>query len=190
MVVKAKTCKTEKEKANILTDDLVQLEKYVKDFWQFLPVPSCYTTPAFNILEMSQSLEELCDFTAQELTGEGVERLFIDKEAVGDLQEELSSNRAIFSKAIELLTQEGRSVPVSLSAVARQDEEGNIIGYFFAFADTRERKQFESELTERIEELEKFQNLAINRELKMVELKAEIVKLKGLKVGGDNLKIK
>jgi len=166
----------------LLDDDLSQLEKYVKDFWQFLPVPSCYTTPAFNILEMSKSLEELCDFTTEELTGEGLDRLFIDKESVAELQEELASQRAIFTKTIELLTQEGMSVPVSLSAVARQDVDGSIIGYFFAFADTRERKQFESELRERIEELEKFQNLAINRELKMVELKEEIARLKELKV--------
>lgn len=69
---------------------------------------------------------------------------------------------------------------VSLSAVARQDEDGSIVGYFFAFTDIRERKQFESELKERIEELEKFQNLAIGRELKMVELKEEIAKLKAI----------
>lgn len=77
--------KAEKGRTKLLNEDLAQLEKYIRDFWQFLPVPSCYTTPAFNILEMSKSLEALCDFTSEEFTGEGLERLFIDKEAVIDL---------------------------------------------------------------------------------------------------------
>ncbi|OGJ21308.1 hypothetical protein A3K73_05645 [Candidatus Pacearchaeota archaeon RBG_13_36_9] len=58
-----------------------------------------------------------------------------------------------------------------------KDEKGNVIGILGIFWDITERKKAEEELKERAEELEKFNQFAVGRELKMVELKKEINEL-------------
>ena len=60
----------------------------------------------------------------------------------------------------------------------RKGEEGEVVGYFFGVFDLTEIKKKEEELQEKMEELEKFNRLAVGRELKMIELKEEIKKLK------------
>jgi hypothetical protein len=60
----------------------------------------------------------------------------------------------------------------------RKSEEGEIIGYFLGFFDLTEIKKTEAELRYRLEEVEKLQRLVVGRELKMIELKEEIERLK------------
>ena len=90
---------------------------------------------------------------------------------------------------LTLISKGKKEIPVSLSVSGRKDEAGNFIGYFVALSDiTRIKKYRESleeqvkertkELREKIWELEKFQKIAVGRELKMVELKEEIKKIK------------
>lgn len=55
---------------------------------------------------------------------------------------------------------------------------GSYVGRVWSFRDVTERKKTEGELEERMEELEKFYDMAVNRELRMKELKEEIASLK------------
>ena len=72
-----------------------------------------------------------------------------------------------------------------------RDENGDIIGILVRTEDITERKQAEEELKKRVDELERFHDLTVDRELKMVELKEEIEALKAekekLESKGDNL---
>jgi len=58
--------------------------------------------------------------------------------------------------------------------MVRKDAKGNIIGYFLSLTDMWERKQTEEQLKDKMVELEEFHNLAIGRELKMIELEKEV----------------
>ncbi len=58
-----------------------------------------------------------------------------------------------------------------------RDDSGKVVSLLRISDDISERKQTEEERKKRLEELEKFHNLAVGRELRMTELKAQIKKL-------------
>lgn len=58
------------------------------------------------------------------------------------------------------------------------DKQGNFIEFQSVGCDITERKRMEEELRKRIEDLEKFYDMAVSRELKMKEMKNEIESLK------------
>ncbi len=64
-----------------------------------------------------------------------------------------------------------------LKTVPIRDENGRLISVIEVGRDITERKKMEKEVKERIEELEKFYEMAIGRELRMKELKDEIKRL-------------
>jgi hypothetical protein len=74
-----------------------------------------------------------------------------------------------------LVHKDGQRIDVELS--------GNIISYqekpadMVMIHDITERKKAEKELKEKIEELERYKKITVNRELKMIELKTEMNKL-------------
>lgn len=175
---KAKKSKRQPKNNNLLLEDLMQLESYVRAFWEFLPIPICYVNPAFNIIDAGKKFEQFSGFEASELIGQGLERFFLDPQEVREIEKKTKEEEAIFKKETVFLTKGDREVPVSISVAPRKDEKNNVIGYFFAFLDITERKKFEQELKERIEALERFQRIAVGRELKMVELKEALQRAK------------
>jgi signal transduction histidine kinase len=58
------------------------------------------------------------------------------------------------------------------------DEKGEITGIACVIRDITERKCAEEESKKRVKELEEFYRMAVGREMKMIELKEEIEKLK------------
>jgi PAS domain S-box-containing protein len=174
-----------------LLQDLEDLESYLRDLWQFLPLPICYLNPYRIILDVNLALENFFSFSFEELIGQNVKIFFSEKKFFEDLFEEISAKKKIINRECEVITKNGEKKFVHLSARTREDKEGNLIGYYFSFSDISELKKLQldldekikertKELQERIEELEKFHRLAVERELKMIELKEEIEKLKKL----------
>jgi len=163
------------------SENLNWLESYIRSFWAFLPIAVCYVNPAFNILEISNALEKLSGFKTLEIVGQNLEKLFVEPKEFNKVQKELWKKQSIENKKVVLFLRKGKRITVNLSALSRKDEGGNIIGYFFAFLDITKREKFEKELKEKIEDLEKFRKLTEGRELKMIELKQEIKKLKAQK---------
>ena len=80
---------------------------------------------------------------------------------------------------------DGRLTDVLYNASVYKHSRGNVLGVFAAARDITARKRAEEELTEqrrreldRLAEFEKFQELTVGRELKMVELKKHIEELR------------
>jgi hypothetical protein len=60
-----------------------------------------------------------------------------------------------------------------------QKMDGVTIGRIWSFNDATEKTRLANQEKDRIDQIERINKLAIGRELKMVELKQEIAKLKG-----------
>lgn len=172
-----------------LSDNLEALEAYANDIWQFFPLPVCHVNPFQVILDANLALEEFFGWETLELTGEKVDIFFVDKTQIQKIYQDILGKREIIEEEGEVITKNGEKKIVNISARAREDSKGNIIGYYLALTDITELKELQKELEkkveertkelkERVAELERFQKLAVGRELKMAELKEEIEKLK------------
>lgn len=77
-----------------------------------------------------------------------------------------------------VLTKGGKERFIAWHNTILKDEQGNITGSLSSGEDITARREVENKLKERMYELEKFYDMAINREIKMKEIKEEIVRLK------------
>ncbi|MCK5504624.1 MAG: PAS domain S-box protein [Thermodesulfovibrionia bacterium] len=73
---------------------------------------------------------------------------------------------------------DGYAFPVQLMSDAVTNVEGEVTGIVTTCEDITERKEMEKEIMERVEDLERFYEMSVGRELKMKDLKKEIKKLK------------
>jgi len=87
-----------------LSQDLEDLGKYLKDLWQFLPLPILYANPLFVILDVNSAMENLFSLKAMELIGEKVEILFEEKSTIKRILEELSREKRIENKEVEIVS--------------------------------------------------------------------------------------
>ena len=72
---------------------------------------------------------------------------------------------------------DGSVFPVQLMSDVIKDSGGNPVGIVTTCEDITERKKMENEIKERVEDLEKFYEASIHREVKMKDLKGAIKKL-------------
>ncbi|MEK7173445.1 MAG: PAS domain-containing protein [Patescibacteria group bacterium] len=164
--------KREKE----LTEDLQVLEGYIKSFWEILPIPVCSTNPIFTILETGRTFDILFGYGKDELMGSFLDALFEREDDFKRFSTQFSQEKKLANFEVVLRTKKGKNLSVLISAIAREDEQGEVVGHLFSFVDVSLIKKTERELREKVEELEKVNKLMIGRELKMVELKEEIKK--------------
>lgn len=170
-------------------EELEELERYIEELSTFLPLPFCIVNPSGVILNINQTFTDLTGYNNLEIIGEKMNHLFDKKKEAGDLERRILKEGLVKNQEMTLITKSKVPVIVNVSGSVRKDREGNFIGYFLAFSDISELKKLQKELEqkveertrqykEKMEELEKFNKLAVGRELKMVELKQEIEKLK------------
>jgi hypothetical protein len=79
----------------------------------------------------------------------------------------------------------GEVIPTTLNASALRDQDGNVIGAIGILRDMREYlkvvrdlEESKAELQEKILDLEKFEEVVVGRELKMIALEKESEKLR------------
>lgn len=175
-----------------LVQNLEDLENYIKDLWQFLPLPICYVNPYQNILDANSAIEKFLKVEPLGMVGERIDKFFVDKNYYQKFYERILKEKIVINEECEVLTKNNEKRTVNISGSSRENGDGHIIGYYLALSDIEELKRLQEELEEkieertkelqkRIEELEKFQKVAVGRELKMVELKKEISHLKKTK---------
>jgi len=172
-----------------ISDELEELERYIDELSRFLPLPFCIVNPSDMILNVNKAFCDLTGYDELEIVGEPIGKVFEEEEEVGVLKEKVLKNGLVKGQEMILATKNQKAVNVSVSSSLRKDPDNNMIGYFFAFLDISELKKLQrgleqkveertKQLKEKIDELERFNHLAVGRELKMVELKQEIEKIR------------
>jgi len=136
-----------------------------------------------RVIFWNKQAEKIFGYKAEEIIGKDIHLLCAPKRYHDDYMRGFdlfrrSGKGQVIGKTTEVtaLRKNGEEFPVELSVGAfRMKDRWHAVAII---RDVSERKRMEKELKEKIEELERFYNLTIDRELRMIELKKEIDELR------------
>lgn len=135
-----------------------------------------------GITLFNPSAEQMFGYAAKEVIGQNVTTLMPERYRQAHLEGLKRVNSGgephIIGKVVELsgLKKDGSEFPLELSLAVWKKGRGAY--YTAVIRDISERKKTEAEFKKHTEELERMNKLMVGRELKMVELKNEITRLK------------
>ncbi|MGB2874391.1 MAG: PAS domain-containing protein, partial [Gaiellaceae bacterium] len=139
-----------------------------------------------KILEANDAVSELLGFRRDEVVEQSLSR-FISEEETREFTAALREvvERGVTRNArLNPRAATGEVIPTSLNAAALRDGEGNVIGAIGVLRDmrayeevVRDLEQSKTELQEKILDLEKFEEVVVGRELKMINLEKELERL-------------
>src|SRR5919107_780942 len=140
-----------------------------------------------KILQANDAASELLGFRPDELVEQSLSR-FISPEEKREFTAALREvvERGVTRNArLNPRSASGEVIPTTLNASALRDPDGSVIGAIGILRDMREYmkvlrdlEESKSELQEKILDLEKFEEVVVGRELKMIALEKEIENLK------------
>ena len=139
-----------------------------------------------KILQANDAASELLGFRPDELVEQSLSR-FISAEEKREFTAALREvvERGVTRNArLNPRSASGEVIPTTLNASALRDPDGNVIGAIGILRDMREYlkvvrdlEESKAELQDKILDLEKFEEVVVGRELKMIALEKEAEKL-------------
>src|SRR3989440_676134 len=140
-----------------------------------------------KILQANDAVSELLGFRTDEVVEQSLSR-FISPE---ETQEFTAALREVVERGVTRNARpnprsaSGEVIPTTLNASALRDSDGKVIGAIGILRDmrayekvVRDLEESKAELQEKILDLEKFEEVVVGRELKMIALEKEIENLK------------
>jgi PAS domain S-box-containing protein len=166
--------------------DMRELDKaraYAESLIKNAPDPVFVSDLEGKILEANDAVSELLGFRRDEVVEQSLSR-FISEEETREFTAALREvvERGVTRNArLNPRAATGEVIPTSLNAAALRDADGNVIGAIGVLRDMREYEavvrdleQSKTELQEKILDLEKFEEVVVGRELKMIALEKEL----------------
>src|SRR2546428_812706 len=166
--------------------DMRELDKaraYAESLIKNAPDPVFVSDLEGKILQANDAVSELLGFRQDELLEQSLSR-FISSEETREFTAALREvvERGVTRNArLNPRSASGEVIPTTLNASALRDPDGNVIGAIGILRDMREYEQVvrdleksKSELQEKILDLEKFEEVVVGRELKMIALEREL----------------
>jgi PAS domain S-box-containing protein len=170
--------------------DMRELDKaraYAESLIKNAPDPVFVSDLEGKILQANDAVSDLLGFRADELIEQSLSR-FISPEETREFTAALREvvERGVTRNArLNPRCASGEVIPTTLNASALRDPEGKVIGAIGIFRDMRAYEQVvrdleesKSELQEKILDLEKFEEVVVGRELKMIALEKELESLR------------
>src|SRR2546428_588904 len=151
-----------------------------------------------KILQANDAVSQLLGFRQDEVLEQSLSR-FISPEETREFTaalREVVARGVTRNARLNPRSASGKVIPTTLNASALRDPDGKVIGAIGILRDMREYAQVvhdleksKSELHEKILDLEKFEEVVVGRELKMIALEKELESLRKeverLTAGGD-----
>src|SRR5262249_10863210 len=166
--------------------DMRELDKaraYAESLIKNAPDPVFVSDLEGKILEANDAVSELLGFRRDEVVEQSLSR-FISEEETREFTAALREvvERGVTRNArLNPRAATGEVIPTSLNASALRDSDGSVIGAIGVLRDMREYEavvrdleQSKTELQEKILDLEKFEEVVVGRELKMIALEKEL----------------
>ena len=151
------------------TKELSELVSYINDIWQFVPVPLVYTSPLGVVFDVDSAFENMSNMKKDDVIGQFVVEMFESQAKIKKLLEETIKTGKAFCEECRLKANQGKTVPVTVSTVARKDRKGETIGIFLALIDKTERNQTETVLRQSYEKLQKTMESAVEAMSRVIE---------------------
>jgi PAS domain S-box-containing protein len=159
---------------------------YAESLIKNAPDPVFVSDLEGKILEANDAVSELLGFRRDEVVEQSLSR-FISEEETREFTAALREvvERGVTRNArLNPRAATGEVIPTSLNASALRDADGNVIGAIGVLRDmrayeevVRDLEQSKTELQEKILDLEKFEEVVVGRELKMIALEKELESL-------------
>ena len=182
MVMESGVDITEKKLAD---DALRKAGEYNRSLIEASLDPMLTIGPDGKITDANTATAKVTGVSLEGLIGTDFSDYFTEPDRARAVYETVFREGLVRDYELEIRSTGGHVTPVLYNASVYRDHTGTIIGVFAAARDITAHRRFENEVRERRQkemerllELEKFQRLTVGRELKMVELKKEIVELK------------
>src|SRR5436305_9188764 len=160
---------------------------YSDSFIKNAPEPVFVSDLEGKILQANDAVYELLGFRPDEVLEQSLSR-FISPE---ETREFLAALREVIERGVTRNARlnprsaSGEVIPTTLNASALRDADSKVIGAIGILRDmrayekvVRDLQESKSELQEKILDLEKFEEVVVGRELKMIALEKEIENLK------------
>jgi PAS domain S-box-containing protein len=166
--------------------DMRELDKalsYSQSLIENAPDPVFVSDLEGKILQANDAVSELLGFRRDEVVEQSLSR-FISEEETREFTaalREVVARGVTRNARLNPRSATGEVIPTTLNASALRDPEGNVIGAIGILRDmrayeqvVRDLEQSKIELQEKILDLEKFEEVVVGRELKMIALEKEL----------------
>jgi PAS domain S-box-containing protein len=170
--------------------DMRELDKaraYAESLIKNAPDPVFVSDLEGKILQANDAVFALLGFRPDELIEQSLSRFISAEETRAFLAalREVVERGVTRNARLNPRSASGEVIPTTLNASALRDPDGKVIGAIGILRDMREYEQVvrdleksKSELQEKILDLEKFEEVVVGRELKMIALEKELESLK------------
>src|SRR6267378_583885 len=170
--------------------DMRELDKaraYAESLIKNAPDPVFVSDLEGKILQANDAVSALLGFRADELIEQSLSRIISPAETRAFLAalREVVERGVTRNAHLNPRSASGEVIPMTLNASALRDPDGKVIGAIGILRDMREYEQVvrdleksKSELQEKILDLEKFEEVVVGRELKMIALEKELESLR------------
>jgi PAS domain S-box-containing protein len=146
--------------------------------------PLVTISPEGTITDVNEATVKVTGVSRETLLGTDFSKYFTAPEEAREVYQEVFAKGFVTDYPLTIRHENGHFTDVLYNASVYKDAGGNVLGVFAAARDMTAQKRAEAEIAEqrgrdleRLAELEGFQRLTVGRELKMIELKKEILEL-------------
>jgi PAS domain S-box-containing protein len=172
------------ELAQKVATEQKQAFQYARSLIEASLDPLVTIDPEGKITDVNEATIKITGVPRDDLIGTDFSDYFTEPDRAREAYRRVFAKGFVTDYALTSRQKDGRLTDVLYNASVYKDEDGKVLGVFATARDVTARKRAETEIAEqwdreleRLAELERFRQLTVGRELKMIELKKEITEL-------------